>query len=105
MRAGEMDRAIVIQQRIVKRGTSGGEEIEWIDFVTLAAKVIEDTGTERFRDDQNQGFQIVVFKIYFRTGIKDEMRIHYKNEIFDILGQKELGRREGLQITARARVE
>ncbi len=104
MRAGEMDRTIIIEQKQDVRQSAGGNKMEWLTFATLAAKVTETPGNEQYRDEQNQGFQTTKFKIYFRPGIKDEMRINYGGKFYDILGKKELGRREGIEIVARARI-
>lgn len=100
-----MDRIIVIEQEIVTRGSQGGEDKTWELFVKLYASVKEVAGNEAFIADQNQAFMRTVFRIHFRSGIKSEMRIVYENTIYDIQGKaKELGRREGLEITAIAQV-
>lgn len=105
MRAGEMDRVIVIEQKVVTKGTSGGEKKEWARFIKVSASVREVSGNEAFISDQNQAFIRSVFRIHYHSGVKSEMRIIYEGNIYDIQGKKELGRREGLEITAIAKVE
>jgi len=106
MRAGEMDRVIVIEQELTTRGTQGGEKKEWVRFAKLWASVREVSGSETFISEQTQAFMRTVFRIHFRSGIKSVMRIVYGGNIYDIQGKpKELGRREGLEINAIARVE
>lgn len=101
-----MDRVIVIEQLLVTRGTQGGEEKKWVRFAKLWASVREVSGNDAFISEQNQAFVRTVFRIHFRSGIKSAMRIVYEGNIYDMKGKpKELGRREGLEITAIARVE
>ena len=106
MRAGEMDRVIVIEQLLVVRGSQGGEDKKWIRFARVWASVRELAGSDAFISEQTHAFIRTVFRIHFRPGIKSSMRINYEGDIYDMQGKpKELGRREGLEITAIARVE
>lgn len=105
MRAGEMDRLIVIEQEISTRGSSGGQKKSWVRFARVWASVRQVSGNELFLSEQTQAFARTIFRIHYRPGIKLKMRIFYNDDNYDIQSKKELGRREGIEITAVAEVK
>ena len=105
MRAGRLDRRIEIQ---VNSPTLNGvgEEIEnWNTLYNLWAEVIPVRGTERYASDQDAAVIEEKFKIRYVTGVTPLNRILYNGKTYDIKGVLELGRREGLELHAKARAE
>lgn len=108
MRAGELDRSIVIQAKTSTQDSYGQPVDTWAKIhssATLPAKYTGLPGSEGFTDPQFIGRQLAQFKIRFRDDVTVLSRIVYNGRIWDIQSVVELGRREGLTITATARAE
>lgn len=103
MRAGEMDRRIVIEQNTPTRSSSGAEKAAWTTLATVWAKVMEQRGREFFGSQTVVGEAKAVFRIRHRSDVTRAMRISYNGEIWDIHSIDELPRRTGLDILATAR--
>lgn len=107
-RAGKLDRRIKIERYTVAQN-SLGEEIEtWgeLDTVWSAVKPISDG--ERIEAQQVNAQITTRFIIRYSSDVSDinpKDRIEYpvsSGTYYDIFGVKELGRREGFEITATA---
>lgn len=113
MRSGELDRTIVIQAK-TSTPDSYGQPIEtWAKIHptdSISAGVTPANGlsygnSENFNFDQRVGYMTNVFRIRYLEGVTDLNRILYNSRVFDIIQVNEVGRREGLLITASARAE
>jgi len=105
MRSGDLDRKIIIQKTVETRGSAGEEVILWIDFADVWASKKDVSGLETFTQGKPQGFSNTVFKIRYLKGLTNKMRIVFDGINYDIESIKELGRREGHEITSIALVE
>jgi len=103
MRAGELDRRVLIQRRAPLRNEHGEEIAGWVDIATVWAKVERVSGGEEFKAEQRSNRQQVRITIRYRPGIDPTMRAVYDGETYDIEDVGELGRRDGLVLTAYAR--
>lgn len=103
MRAGELDRKIVIQN-FTASADAFGERIEtWATFATVWAKKIEQSGREFFSEEQNISQKSIIFKIRYLSGVGQNMRVSYDNKIYEIEYVKELGRTEGQELFCKVR--
>lgn len=100
-----MDRRITFQQAAEVQSSTGYAEKTWANLAsnaTVWAQVIQQNGRELTEGDKVNAEIVTLFKVRYRTDITEKMRIVYGGRNFDILHIKELGRREGLELVAKA---
>ena len=102
MRARSLDRRITFQTFTTVQDAAGEPIKTWTDLITVSASKLDVTGRERFTARQELAEETTVFRIRYRTDINATHRIVYDSKTYDIEGLAELGRREGLDITATA---
>lgn len=109
MRAGRLDRRVRIETAAV--GDDGYNETQvWTELATVPAQVIPSAGKEARgqlgRDERlTTSFRIrwspTVAPLIAGSGTH---RLSYEGQLWDILSSVEIGRREGIEIIATARV-
>ena len=105
VRAGNLDRRITIEKNTPVQDSDSGELVAgWATLATMWAQVRPLRGSERFEAQRENAERVSVFRIRHRTDIDETMRIVYGGDEYDIESIAELGRSEGLEITATARV-
>lgn len=105
MKAGELDRRIII-----RRATTSSDEFNqpvetWADLAQVWAKATPVMDGERTQAGQTLATRQYRFSIRYSStvaGIDPRDRIMFDGREYDINGVKEIGRREGLEITATA---
>lgn len=103
MRAGKLDRKITIQKPVSVQDEYGQVVNQFQDHVTIWAQIISINSSERFRESQHLAQADIVFRIRYRSDLNAKMQIVYNGDNYRIEGPPmELGRREGLDIAARA---
>lgn len=115
MKAGPLDRRIRIERKTVSQDATGEEVETWQPLSTRFASVGPVRDSERFLADQFLARAQTQFEVRYGTDILDLNpldRIVYPavadpapHQIYDILGVRELGRREGFRIIAQVRPE
>ena len=105
MRAGRLDRQIIIQQKTTTYNSYNEPTDTWSTYKSVYAEVIGRTGREFLTSDQTIAERRAIFRIRYITGIEMTMRISYDSFYWDILDIRYLGRNMGLEIHARALVE
>ena len=105
MKAGELDRRILIQRPVPVRNAHGEEITGWVDVASTWAKFERVSGTEEFQAEQRSARQQVRFTIRYRSGIEPTMTVVYDGERYEIedVGEAGEGRRDGLVLTGYAR--
>ena len=103
MEPGRLDRRITI----LRRGTSTDNWNQKANAYTLLATVwaeVRDPGAQE-REEADQRVTVItkVFTIRFRDDFKTTHRIQYDSDTYHITAIAEIGRQEGLRITAVAR--
>lgn len=98
MRAGKLDKTIVIQ-RFTSTVDDYGTPLEtWADLATVRAQIIQAT-TEEFMKGWGASTEAAtVFRIRHMDGITPADRVTYLDRSYDLKEIKELGRREGLDL-------
>lgn len=103
-----MDRRIDIIRALVSQNAFGEEIPTWETLVTVWAEMKPMTGSERYVENQFQGVTNSTFRIRWSDAVKTmtvEDKIIFDNRLFDVLGVREISRREGLEIDAFSRGE
>jgi head-tail adaptor len=117
MRAGRLDRRIVLERKTVTQAASGEPIETWSKLAERWASVAPAQGVERFSDPQLAARQETEFRVRWSTAIADLSpldRIVYpavdagaspmpETSLYDIRAVHEIGRREGLRIVAERR--
>ncbi|ASY43333.1 hypothetical protein CJD35_01850 [Sphingobium xenophagum] len=97
MRAGTLDRTVTIQRMtLVDDGYSSVET--WADWQTVPAQVVQEGGREFFAAAAVQAEQRVLFRMRWLDGVTVLDRVSYDGRPHNIIGVKELGRREGTEL-------
>lgn len=105
MRAGSLDRKIVIQRAVKTKLPSGHEKEDWETLHEVWAQVLPIRGEERHVAMQTTAAAETKFKIRYREGITPLDRLLYEDKQYDITAVIELGRREGLELWGKMRAE
>jgi SPP1 family predicted phage head-tail adaptor len=103
MDPGRLDRRITILQRGSTSDDWNQSANSYTTLATVWAEVREQGATEREEVDQTVTVATKLFIIRYRADITTLHRITYNSDTYDITGLAEVGRREGLRITAVAR--
>lgn len=104
LRAGNLDRRITIERATL---TDNGmcRVPGWATLRTCWAMRRPDRGGERADNDQRQATAAVVYRVRWwaaAASVSPADRIVDQDIVFDIVSVLEIGRREGLEIAARA---
>lgn len=107
MRAGKRDRRITIQRKTVTVSPSGEPIETWADLVTVWAQARPNRGDERFATQQLVGSAVMTFVMRYRSdlALTVQDRLSYDGKLWDVLDIRELGRRVGLEVDAKARAD
>ena len=102
MRAGQIDRRIVIERNTTTDDSLGEPIDSWATLATVWAEVREPRGREFFAGGQRVAEVDTVFIIRHRTDVTAKDRINYDSKLYDIQFIGEIGRTVGLEIMAKA---
>jgi len=109
MQAGKLDRRVTFQKATESQSASGAVIQTWADAVTVWATYLPESGTEGFREAQEQGWSMARFRTRYWLDADEGPTVKYRlvsdGVTFDILEVREIGRREGWEFVARARAE
>ena len=98
MRAGKLDRTIVIQ-RVTSTVDDYGTPVEGLTTVaTVRGQRVKLTIAEQLRAFGSVSDTVSVFRIRHMDGLTTADRITCDGETFDLKGIEPLGRREGLEL-------
>jgi len=99
MRAGKLDRTIVVQRATVVGDDGYGNQIlGWAPLATLRAQLVQSSTEEFIRDSGAAGEEAVVFRTRFLDGVSIADRVAYGGHTHNIVELKEIGRRRGLEL-------
>ena len=106
MKAGNLDRRIVIERATVSRDQYNAPVEAWAELATVWASKTDVKDGERMRADAVSSEITTRFRIRYSATVADvnpKDRVRFEGRIYDIVAVKEIGRREGIEITASAR--
>jgi len=105
MRSEKLDRRIAIERYSVTYNDDNEPTEAWASLATVWASVQYASDGEKVRAAEVGATISVRFQIRYDSTWADvnaKDRVIYEGKTFDIVGVKELGRREGLEISAAA---
>lgn len=105
IRAGELDRRITVERAHVVTNALGREDRLWAPLATVWAKADPISDGERWRAAEVAADATIRFTVLWGLGVTAKDRIIHGGRTYGILGVKEIGRREGQEITATGRAE
>lgn len=85
IRAGELDRRVVLQQRSSSKDTYGQQVMTWTDVATLWANIRPLSGREMLTAGAINSELSHVVTIRYRSGVTPAMRLTYGGQVFNIL--------------------
>jgi head-tail adaptor len=107
MQAGKMDRRLRIERATYVEGGLQ-TELAWSTLVTVWAEKLEISDGERSRQSGQEAAATTRFRIRWSAAVavlNPKDRVVCEGRTYDVVGVKELGRREGLEITAMRRAD
>lgn len=109
MQAGKLDRRITIQRKTTVQNDLGEEAETWLDMATVSASKRDVSDSERVAAAEVSATITTRFQVRWSKNVQDVNpgghRLLFGDRVYDIAAVKEIGRREGLEITAAARAE
>lgn len=106
--AGRLDRSLILRKRTVANNALGEPVETFTDLATAKASKTDITDAERVRAQQVGAEVTTRFRIRWSVNWSDlsaKDRCSYDGREYEIVAVKEIGRRNGLEITACARPE
>lgn len=109
MRASDLDRRVDLLRATVAEDDQGDEVTTWSPIATVWAAKADLSDRERILAAQVATSVTTRFRLRWSSlwsGLDTQDRLRCEGRLYDIVGApKEIGRREGLEITACARAE
>jgi SPP1 family predicted phage head-tail adaptor len=105
LQIGKLDRRITLQRSTQGQGLHGEPIETWSDFATVWANAYSGSGREFSAARQVNAEVSMQFQIRYLDGLTTTMRILFEGKFFDIDRFSEVGRRERIDIFAKARQE
>lgn len=96
MKYSQLDRRITIEQPTITQDAAGQPVPTWSTLVTVWAEKDARLGNEQVQADQVTSQNLVNWRIRYRTGITNKMRISYDGNYYGIESKIEEGRKEYL---------
>lgn len=98
MKAGTLDKVIIIQSRTETKDASGQGVPTWSNFVTVYADILEVRDEEAVRANQKMGIVELKMRIRYYPSVTTTMRVSYNSNYYNIKGVQELGRKDGMML-------
>lgn len=106
---GKLDRKITIQAKSVSQNEFGEEIETWATFASVYAAKADVSDSERMAAAEVSATITTRFRVRWSSALAavnpGDHRVVLEGRVYDISGIKELGTREGLELTAAARAE
>lgn len=102
MRAGKLDRTIVIERATNTVDAYGTPTMSWAAVATVRAQRIQSSTEEFMRNFGASTEAAIVFRIRHMDGIHPADRVKEGSATYDLKEIKELGRREGMDLRCTA---
>lgn len=108
MRAGPLDRKIILERFTETRDAFNEPVKTWATLATRSASYTPLSDGEKFSASETAATASARFVIRYSAVVADldpKDRLTFDGVVYQILRVKEIGRREGLEITAGARAD
>lgn len=98
MRAGRLDRTIIIERGAHTVDAAGTPSFTWTTLATLRAERIQSSTDEYLQAQGANAETVMIFRTRFVASVTTADRVLYEGDVFNIREVKELGRRRGLEL-------
>jgi len=99
MNLGDMDTRIQIQSPPSAKDDGGELSGSWSIVCTPWASLGHNTSSEVNDEGTEAVVDVITFTIRYRSGISSEMRILHDSNYYEIIGIREIGRNEYLELS------
>ena len=103
MRAGKLDRTIVIERATPSIADDGTPSEVWAPLATMRAQLVKRAADDTAHDTGAVTVTTVTFRTRYLGGVTPADRVTYAGRAYRIEEVVELGRREGLDLRCSAR--
>lgn len=86
MRIGKLDRRVTIQSLTETQDSAGQPIKAYADLATIWAERRDVRGNERFASNQALAMRAAIFRIRWRTGMTEKMRLIDDGTTYDVTG-------------------
>jgi len=100
MNYGSMDRKIMIQSPPTDKDDGGELSGSWVLECSPWAMIKHDSSSESNDEGTEAMVDVLTFTIRYRSGITSGMRVVYDGNTYEIIGIREIGRDEYLELSA-----
>tara|TARA_R100001440_G_C2429925_1_gene104143 strand:+ start:73 stop:375 length:303 start_codon:yes stop_codon:yes gene_type:complete len=100
-----MDRRVVLEKYTVERDDWNVPVKTWRTSATVWASKHDRSSSEVLENKQTVNLNRTTFRIRYRSNADTTMRVLYDNDYYYVVGVKELGRKEGVELTTEKRDE
>ena len=100
MRAGRLDRLVVIEELTETQDSQGEPQDTWAAWATVWAEVRDVSGREYFQAQAVQSSVDTIFRIRHIANLTHKMRILSGGVYYNIKGIAEIGRSQSIEIQA-----
>lgn len=104
MRAGTLDRRITLLRRSQTRNAYGEQVETFTEYATVWGQRLDVTGREMFASKGTIAENSAQFRLRYRSDVLYTDRLQCDGVEYDIVQVAELGRRDGLDLVAVARM-
>ncbi len=101
MRAGKLDRELLIERVTTTIGEAGTPLEAWSTLTMLRGEIIEDKTSEEQREQGSSTERLITFRTRFYPGLTVADRLTFEAQTFNLTGVKEIGRRRELELQAK----
>ena len=102
MISARMDRRITIEADTGTRNEYGEVVQDWTELATVWAAVKQQSAREGFESAGQVSEVEAAFTIRYRSDVDSGCRVLFDGRYFDVTGVREVGRKGGLEIMAKA---
>jgi SPP1 family predicted phage head-tail adaptor len=98
MRAGKLDRTIIIQRPTKAKNEYHTPVPAWLNIATVRAEIVQLSAAEFLASFGEAENKAIVFRIRYLAGITNEDRVSYEGQSYDLKQVAEIGRRRALEL-------
>lgn len=98
MRAGKLDKTIIIERQSESVNTAGTVTSTWTTIATLRAEVLQASAGEFLKAHGEAESASIIFRVRYVADITTDDRVSFGGAAYDLVEIKEMGRRRGLEL-------
>jgi len=98
MRAGKLDRTIVLQRSVETKSSTGAITLTWSDLATIRAEIVEQSADEFLTGFGEAQTDAIIFRVRYLANLTTADRVMYAGTAHDLKAISEIGRRRGLEL-------